>query len=60
MLRNNSADRHSGTPNDFKVSFHSPIVGTYKLEASLISHTAPPVSSGRNGSIVVDYDKEGG
>ena len=60
MLQINSADRHSGTPSDFKVSLHSPIIGKYKLEAALIPHTAPPVTASRNGSIVVDYDNEGG
>jgi len=34
----------------------TPIQGIYELQAALIPHTAPPVSSVRNGSIVIQYD----
>ena len=58
MLRINSADRHSGTPESFTCSLRTPIQGRYELQAALIPHTAPPVSSVRNGSIVVNYSGE--
>ena len=45
--RINSADRASGTPADFAVSFPSPLpAGTYSLATVLIPHTAPPIYSG--------------
>ena len=56
MLRINSTDRHSGTPSNFTCSLRTPVQGTYELQAALIPHTAPPVSSVRNGGIVIHYD----
>ena len=55
MLRINSTDRHSGTSSNFTCSLRTPVQGNYELQAALIPHTAPPVSSARNGSLVVNY-----
>ena len=56
MLRINSADRHTGTPESFTCSLRTPIQGRYELQAALIPHTAPPVSSLRNGGMVIQYE----
>jgi len=53
MLRINSSDRTTGTPDNFTSTLSSSVQGTYHLEMALIPHTVPPVSSTRNGSIVV-------
>ena len=60
MLRINSADRHSGTPSNFTCSLRTPVQGNYELQAALVPHTAPPVSSTRNGSIVIQYSVASG